>query len=74
MCGIIGSTAYKIDESNLNELNHRGPNSNGTFHNKDVSLGHTRLSIIDVENGQQPMVVEKGNLALVFNGEIYNYR
>ena len=74
MCGIIGSTAYKIGESNLNELNHRGPNSNGTFHNKDVSLGHTRLSIIDVENGQQPMVVEKGNLALVFNGEIYNYR
>jgi len=74
MCGIIGSTIYEISEENLNEINHRGPNSNGIFRNEDISLGHTRLSIIDVENGQQPMVFEKGKLALVFNGEIYNYR
>jgi len=74
MCGIIGSTTYEINENNLDELSHRGPNSNGIFQNEDVSFGHTRLSIIDIENGQQPMVFEKGRLALVFNGEIYNYR
>ena len=74
MCGIIGSTIYEINENNLAELKHRGPNSSGLYQNDHISLGHTRLSIIDIENGQQPMVLEDHKLALVFNGEIYNYK
>jgi asparagine synthase (glutamine-hydrolysing) len=86
MCGIIGAW-WKTKPSNIDDLiiagfeilNHRGPddrgkdiieNSNGT-----LFLGQTRLSIIDLtEGGHQPMSTRDGNLTIVFNGEIYNYK
>jgi len=54
---------------------HRGPDDRGTFTDGTVSLGHRRLSIIDLSaRGRQPMANEDGSLRLVFNGVIYNYR
>jgi len=72
MCGIVGSTNYNLSRLVLNGLHHRGPDSRGMYSSDKVTLGHTRLSIIDLENGSQPMVDD--GVAIVFNGEIYNYR
>ena len=60
----------------MNEaISHRGPDGNGVFQNKNTALGHVRLSIIDLsEASSQPIYSDCGNLTLVFNGEIYNYR
>ena len=55
-------------------LAHRGPDDEGIYINMDVGFGHRRLSIIDLEGGQQPMSNEDGTLWITFNGEIYNYR
>ncbi|MGZ4556273.1 MAG: asparagine synthase (glutamine-hydrolyzing), partial [Mycobacteriaceae bacterium] len=79
MCGIAG---YIGDErpahagltTALKTLHHRGPNDQGTHASGPVSMGMTRLSIIDIEGGHQPMYSEDGTIAVVFNGEIYNYR
>ncbi|ULA68470.1 MAG: Asparagine synthetase (glutamine-hydrolyzing) [Nitrospira sp.] len=51
---------------------HRGPDGEGQFVDREVGLGHRRLSIIDVEGGGQPIGNEDGSLQIVFNGEIYN--
>ena len=81
MCGISGiiNTQNEINEElNLmtSSLNHRGPDSNGTFITKIdstyIGLGHTRLSILDLtEAGHQPMSIR--NVSISFNGEIYNF-
>ena len=55
-------------------LYHRGPDDHGLYHDGDVSLGHRRLSIIDLAGGHQPMTNADGSFVIVFNGEIYNYR
>lgn len=55
-------------------LEHRGPDSAGYFREGAVGLGHRRLSIIDLEGGQQPIFNEDESLVLIANGEIYNYR
>ncbi len=55
-------------------IQHRGPDSAGYFREGAVGLGHRRLSIIDVEGGQQPLYNEDESLVLIANGEIYNYR
>ena len=80
MCGFVGFTNH-IDNSNvvlgemLDKIKHRGPDAEGTYIDEDIALGHRRLSIIDVsEAGTQPLYSEDGNLALLFNGEIYNYQ
>jgi asparagine synthase (glutamine-hydrolysing) len=53
---------------------HRGPDSDGFYSNGPVSLGHRRLSIIDLsEAANQPFIDNTGDYAMVFNGEIYNY-
>jgi len=52
---------------------HRGPDSDGYLIQDNVGLGMRRLSIIDLETGQQPIANEDGSLWIVFNGEIYNY-
>ena len=55
-------------------LRHRGPDDQGLFLQGPVGLGSRRLSIIDLTTGHQPIFSESGNVALVFNGEIYNFR
>jgi asparagine synthase (glutamine-hydrolysing) len=77
MCGII-AMAGKVDVDQLHVLNgtqiHRGPDSAGHYVSDDgkVGLAMRRLSIIDVESGDQPITNEDGDIALVCNGEIYN--
>jgi asparagine synthase (glutamine-hydrolysing) len=76
MCGIDGFWGAR-DASLLRAmtaaLQHRGPDDEGTFEHDRASLGFRRLSIIDLEGGHQPMVADDG-VALVYNGEVYNYR
>lgn len=82
MCGICGyySPTGQLSSVALGEatrsLTHRGPDSQKMWtHSSGVAgLGHTRLAIIDIEGGQQPMTSPDGRLSIVFNGEIYNYR
>lgn len=79
MCGINGFNFQSqplAKKMNLT-LGHRGPDGNSAYADKKVSLGHTRLSIIDLTDaGVQPMVYEKSGrkLIITFNGEIYNYQ
>jgi len=77
MCGItavFGSTdPVEIRKMN-NKLKHRGPDDSGYFYSNGLTLGHTRLSIIDVENGKQPIFNESGDVSIICNGEIYNFR
>jgi len=58
----------------LQRLRHRGPDESGRFAGDDFVAGHTRLAIIDLKGGHQPMRDPGGRWLLVFNGEIYNYR
>ncbi|MGN6514341.1 MAG: XrtA/PEP-CTERM system amidotransferase [Rhizomicrobium sp.] len=82
MCGIAGVFDLvgqnKIDQSLLlrmaNAIAHRGPDGEGVHLEPGLGLGHRRLAIIDVGGGQQPMFSPDGAVALVYNGEIYNYR
>lgn len=82
MCGICGlldfsgaRTEQGVIERMTNTLRHRGPDDRGTCLDGPVALGHTRLSIIDLSDaGHQPMVSRDGNVVLVYNGEIYNFR
>ncbi len=55
-------------------LRHRGPDGEGTHFFPDCALGHTRLSIVDLDTGGQPMLGPGGETAIVLNGEIYGYR
>ena len=54
-------------------IKHRGPDGDGYFIENNVGLGHRRLSIIDLNTGDQPMYSDDGNKVIIFNGEIYNY-
>ncbi len=59
----------------LDVLKHRGPDGHGIYLDKNITLGHSRLSIIDLsENGKQPMSNEEGDIWLSVNGEIYNFK
>jgi asparagine synthase (glutamine-hydrolysing) len=76
MCGICGfnwSDAHLI-ESMKARLVHRGPDDHGTYVAEGISLGHQRLSIVDLsEAGRQPLANEDGTVWVTFNGEIYNH-
>ena len=79
MCGFVGFTNYIKDdgtvlEGMMNKIVHRGPDAAGMYVDGDIALGFRRLSIIDLEGGNQPMFNEDKSLVLVFNGEIYNYK
>jgi len=79
ICGIIHLDGSKVDPERIrlmsSFLHKRGPDAYGVWHSDLVSLGHTRLSIVDLsEKANQPMVDESSNLAITFNGEIYNYK
>lgn len=82
MCGIagilgepslIGPEEEEIVEEMKSILIHRGPDDEGTYKSKFGIFGHRRLSIIDLDNGRQPMVSADKRYVLIFNGEIYNY-
>ena len=82
MCGIVGifdtRGARPIDPVLLKRMNetqhHRGPDEGDIYTEPGVGFGHRRLSVIDLASGQQPMFKAAGNVGVVFNGEIYNYR
>ena len=78
MCGIAGivggAPTRPTLEAMLSTLEHRGPDDRGVHLADDAALGMTRLAIIDLVTGRQPMSSEDGRATLVFNGEIYNFR
>ena len=83
MCGITGIYAFneagRFHLINLQRavdvLEHRGPDTQGTFIEDRMGLGHPRLSVIDTSpRANQPMKDPTGRYTLVFNGEIYNYK
>jgi asparagine synthase (glutamine-hydrolysing) len=80
MCGIAGYVALDGSvpprepiEGMLASLRHRGPDGFGIYRGDSCVLGHARLSIIDLEGGWQPIFNENRDVAITFNGEIYNY-
>lgn len=79
MCGIAGIVGNNPENRlvlarMLEKQKHRGPDSQGVWSGEDVSLGHNRLSILDLsEAANQPMISDCGRFVIVFNGEIYNY-
>lgn len=77
MCGILGILGGEVPkekfEKSLDLLKHRGPDAQGTYENKDVLLGHRRLSIVDLDpRSNQPFRYK--NYCITFNGEIYNFK
>jgi asparagine synthase (glutamine-hydrolysing) len=75
MCGIAGSRGVGTDEPvrrMVSRLTHRGPDGSGVITADGVTLGHTRLAILDVEAGRQPM--QYGQYWISYNGEVYNHR
>ena len=84
MCGIAGALALRdgarVDRERLcamaGLMGHRGPDGEGFWAEPRgrVAFAHRRLSVIDIAGGRQPMCSDDGRIALVFNGEIYNYR
>ncbi|HXN05566.1 MAG TPA: asparagine synthase (glutamine-hydrolyzing) [Nitrospiria bacterium] len=79
MCGIAGLIRFDHPigaeeiQSMTSALRHRGPDGEGLWVEKNIALGHRRLSIIDLETGKQPMCNEDGTIWITFNGEIYNF-
>lgn len=76
--GIINLNGGSVDQGTLRHMSDRmalrGPDDSGVFIDGSVGLAHRRLSIIDVETGGQPMIIDNGNIVIVFNGEIYNFQ
>jgi asparagine synthase (glutamine-hydrolysing) len=79
ICGVVGPGPRGPDDLALvgrmtARLVHRGPDGHGTWAGGPVALGHRRLVVIDRPGGAQPMVDGEAGLALVYNGEVYNFR
>ncbi len=82
MCGITGifytDFSEIVSEDLLRRmtlvLSHRGPDEEGFHLDGPVGLGHRRLRVIDPKGGGQPILNEDGSKAIVYNGEIYNFR
>jgi len=82
MCGIAGwfdLKSQRLPDRNLlqamgNAISHRGPDGDGFHFESGLGLGHRRLAVIDLVTGDQPMNSRDGNICLIFNGEIYNFR
>lgn len=79
MCGIYGIfSTNAVDRAEIERMGaamrHRGPDDSGFFADRNFAMGMQRLAIIDVDHGQQPMFSEDGQIAVVCNGEIYNFR
>ena len=81
MCGIVGCFGKDIHPENarpiigsmIQAIAHRGPDEKGQFLERGVGLGHARLSIVGLGDGQQPMSLPTRGLTIVFNGEVFNY-
>jgi asparagine synthase (glutamine-hydrolysing) len=79
MCGILGYThchrelASDVLKAGIAALVHRGPDQQGSFSSADISLGATRLRIVDIEGGDQPMRSSSGDAVIAFNGEVFNH-
>jgi asparagine synthase (glutamine-hydrolysing) len=77
MCGIVGIWGDKPKDDltdMMQSLRHRGPDAEGACYREAGALGHRRLSIMDPEGGDQPLYNENGSMAVIANGEIYNFR
>jgi asparagine synthase (glutamine-hydrolysing) len=79
VCGLAGylspsALPAQVLERMTARLAHRGPDADGHFRDGPVALGHRRLSIIDLAGSPQPMSTPDGELTVIFNGEIYNFR
>lgn len=79
MCGIAGIFQRHHDNSTLIDrmldiIEHRGPNDKTVYTHNGFTLGHRRLSIIDLSTGQQPVFNEDKSVCVILNGEIYNYK
>src|SRR5690348_10995713 len=81
VCGIAGivlshgrSAEERVLRAMRDAQHHRGPDEAGLYLGDGVGFGHRRLSIIDLSHGQQPMVDEEAGLAMVYNGELYNFQ
>jgi asparagine synthase (glutamine-hydrolysing) len=81
MCGIAGffgatgteAVSKRLLERMIGTIGHRGPDGAGTYFDRGCGLAHARLAIVDLSGGAQPMISEDGDLAVTFNGEIFNY-
>lgn len=79
MCGIVGQLNFnrppncEAVEQASKRIHHRGPDDAGMYHDEHICLAFRRLSIIDVQNGAQPMCNEDKSIWVVYNGEIYNF-
>jgi asparagine synthase (glutamine-hydrolysing) len=79
VCGIVGFTTkswspdHQRIENATDTLRHRGPDQQGVFRSRICSLGATRLKIVDLASGDQPIFSEDRESVIVFNGEIYNH-
>jgi asparagine synthase (glutamine-hydrolysing) len=77
MCGIAGCFGIRDTETinrMLDALPHRGPDDRGIHTFNNTVFGHTRLSIVDVMKGHQPILAEDGRTGIICNGEIYNFK
>jgi asparagine synthase (glutamine-hydrolysing) len=80
VCGIVGKVSLdepvdpRLIDRMCRVIEHRGPDSHGTFVDRGVGLGVQRLAVIDLETGDQPIFNEDRSVVVVLNGEIYNYR
>ncbi len=73
ICGVYGLSDKGLAKRMADTIAHRGPDGEGFYVDDDVSLGHRRLSIIDLKTGGQPIFNEDRSVVTVYNGEIYNY-
>jgi asparagine synthase (glutamine-hydrolysing) len=67
-------TEFNILKDMIDSIKYRGPDDTGYYIDDSIGLGHTRLSIMDPENGRQPITNEDESIIVIFNGEIYNYQ
>jgi asparagine synthase (glutamine-hydrolysing) len=81
MCGLAGIFSFKQRHNSsliklmTNAMAHRGPDADGFYEDENISLGHRRLSIIDLSvHANQPLLDSTNNYVIIFNGEIYNYK
>jgi len=79
MCGITGFTHLHkplpagVLTDAVNSITHRGPNQKAKFESRKVSLGATRLAILDIAGGDQPVFSDDGDAVIVYNGEVFNF-